>query len=91
MSSNNGTNTAGRSEAPFTFLHRTNNADPRVKERSPNEGDEWEVVDKAEVLENQDKDEWVLVGKTQAEKKKQEEERKAKAQSRKRTKFSQRI
>jgi beta-lactamase class D len=85
MSSNIGTNTVRRAQSPLEdFLHRTNNAGLHVEEPSPNKGGHWEVINKTDVLEQQDKDEWVLVGKTGAEKKKREEERKAKEQTNKR-------
>ena len=66
------------------FLHRTNNAGLHASESSANNSeDNWDVVDKEEALHEQDKDEWFLVGKTAAEKQKEEEERKARMEKQK--------
>jgi hypothetical protein len=85
MSSSTSTNTVQSTKSQLEdFLHRTNNAGLHVSEPSANGGGNWEVVDSEEVLREQDKDEWVLVGKTEAEK--TEAELHAKARTKKRAK-----
>ncbi|KAI4636818.1 hypothetical protein J4E93_010943 [Alternaria ventricosa] len=65
------------------FLDRTNNADLHAPESSANSEENWDVVDKDEALHEQDKDEWEIVGKTAAEKQKQEAERKERMEKQK--------
>jgi hypothetical protein len=85
MSSSISTNTVQTTKSQLEdFLHRTNNAGLHVSEPGANGGGNWEVVDSEEVLREQDKDEWVLVGKTEAEK--MEAELHAKARMKKRAK-----
>jgi hypothetical protein len=66
------------------FLHRTNNAGLHVAEPSVNGGGNWEVIDEKDIQDEGDKHEWVLVGKTEAEK--QKAEVKAKERMKKRAK-----
>jgi hypothetical protein len=66
------------------FLHRTNNAGLHVAEPSVNGGGNWEFIDDEDIQYEGDKHEWVLVGKTEAEK--QEAEVKAKQRMKKRVK-----
>ena len=65
------------------FLDRTNNAGLHAPESSVNSEDNWDVVDKEEALHEQDKAEWEIVGKTAAEKQKQEAERKERMEKQK--------
>jgi len=58
------------------FINQTNNAGLHASESSANSEDNWNVVDKDEALHEQDKDEWTIIGKTAAEKQKEEAERK---------------
>ncbi|KAI4630099.1 hypothetical protein J4E80_001032 [Alternaria sp. BMP 0032] len=65
------------------FLDRTNNAGLHTPESSANSEDNWDFVDKDEALHEQDKAEWEIVGKTAAEKQKQEAERKERMEKQK--------
>ncbi|KAI4614579.1 hypothetical protein J4E83_007233 [Alternaria metachromatica] len=66
------------------FLDRTNNAGLHASESSANNSeDNWDLVDKDEALHEQDKAEWEIVGKTAAEKQKQEAERKERMEKQK--------
>ncbi|KAI4619405.1 uncharacterized protein J4E87_007655 [Alternaria ethzedia] len=65
------------------FLNQTNNAGLHAPESSANSEDNWDVVDKEEALHEQDKYEWEIVGKTAAEKQKQEVERKERMEKQK--------
>jgi len=65
------------------FLNQTNNAGLNPPESSANSEDNWDVVDKDEALHEQDKAEWEIVGKTAAEKQKQEAERKERMEKQK--------
>ncbi|EDU48679.1 hypothetical protein PtrSN002B_001083 [Pyrenophora tritici-repentis] len=49
------------------FLRRTNNADLHTAKPGAKDQEDWELVDEQAVLDDQDKTEWILVGKTEAE------------------------
>ncbi|KAF1831899.1 hypothetical protein BDW02DRAFT_504237 [Decorospora gaudefroyi] len=66
-------NTKGSSKSQLEdFLCRANNAGLHVSEPGNGGQDKWELVDEKSVLEEQDKEEWTIVGKTGAEKREQE-------------------
>ncbi|CAN9167119.1 unnamed protein product [Alternaria sp. RS040] len=70
MSTNIGTNTS-----PFEdFLHRASNtglhieAEVETDQTRANSSGNWEVANESHHVDEQDKDEWVLAGKTEGEK-----------------------
>ncbi|KAE8823822.1 hypothetical protein PTNB85_09947 [Pyrenophora teres f. teres] len=50
-----------------SLLCRTNNTGLHTAKPGAEDQGDWELVDKKAVLDDQDKAEWVLVGKTEAE------------------------
>ncbi|KAF7670715.1 hypothetical protein GT037_011166 [Alternaria burnsii] len=75
MSTSIGTNTVRRAKSPFEdFLHRASNAGLHIEaevetdQTRANSSGNWEVVNESHYVDEQDKDEWVLVGKTEGEK-----------------------
>ena len=75
MSTNIGTNTVRRGKSPLEeFFHRASNAGLHIEaevemdQTRANSSGNWEVVNASHYVDEQDKDEWVLVGKTEGEK-----------------------
>ncbi|CAN9343305.1 unnamed protein product [Alternaria alternata] len=90
MSTSIGTNTVRRAKSPLEdFLHRASNAGLHIEaevemdQARANSSGNWEVVNDSHYVDEQDKDEWVLVGKTEGEK---TQERNAKQRADKRAK-----
>lgn len=57
------------------LIRRTNDAGPHPAKLSTEWRGDWEIVDKAGILEYQDRDEYVLVGKTKSEMRVQEKKK----------------
>ncbi|CAA9959407.1 hypothetical protein PTMSG1_02825 [Pyrenophora teres f. maculata] len=55
-----------------SLLCRTNSTGLHTAKPGTEDQGDWELVDKKTVLDDQDKAEWILVGKTEAEKRAQE-------------------
>jgi hypothetical protein len=75
MSTSTDNNTVRRAKSPLEdFLHRASNAGLHVEaevemdQTRANSSGNWEVVNESHYVDEQDKDEWVLVGKTEGEK-----------------------
>ncbi|CAN9228496.1 unnamed protein product [Alternaria alternata] len=75
MSTNIGTNTVRRGKSPLEeFFHRASNAglhieaEVEIYQTRVDSSGNWEVVNESHYVDEQDKDEWVLVGKTEGEK-----------------------
>ena len=75
MSTNIGTNTVQRAKSPLEdFLHRASNAglhieaEVEMNQTRANSSGNWEALNESHYVDEQDKDEWVLVGKTEGEK-----------------------
>lgn len=65
----------GRAKSPLEdFLHRASNAGLHIEaevgmdQARANSSGNWEVVNESHYVDEQDKDEWVLVSKTEGEK-----------------------
>jgi hypothetical protein len=78
MSTSIGNNTVRRTKSPLEdFLHRASDASLHIEaevemdQTRANSSGNWEVVNDSNYVDEQDKDEWVLVGETEGEKTKE--------------------